>query len=185
MLQDYHISPYGIGTTSFLCPQKILEVIDETKAKFLERYIIPVVCQGQELTDVFADSTVAGVSTLCSAVPHLLFKFGVVLLEEFQQGFLLHSDSEVGVFQFFGGNIAVRLHQLLITAVYVHTNTVDGDIDFLRFHTLSQCPVVFHIPQAERNIRLAAELFDLAVHSQTAHQRQVPVGFFAAFLHVK
>lgn len=32
---------------------------------------------------------------------------------------------------------------------------------------------------------LATELFNLSVHRKAAHLRQVAVGFFAAFLHVK
>jgi hypothetical protein len=34
---------------------------------------------------VFADSKVSGICTFCPAVPHLLRKPGVVLLEEFQK----------------------------------------------------------------------------------------------------
>ena len=35
------------------------------------------------------------------------------------------------------------------------------------------------------NVHLATELFNLAVHRDTAHQRQVAVRLLAAFLHVK
>lgn len=134
---------------------------------------------------MFADSTVAGESPSRPAVPYFLRKFGVVLFEQLQQRFLLYPDSEVDIFQFGSGNIAVRLHQFLIAAVYVHTYPVNGEIDFLSFCTLSRCTVVLHIPQVGRVIHLAAELFNFAVHSDTAHQRQVAVGLFAAFLHIK
>ncbi len=40
----------------------------------------------------------------------IFLKLGVVLLEEFQQCFLLDADAEIGVFEFGGGNITVRLH---------------------------------------------------------------------------
>ena len=43
-------------------------------------------------------------------MPDFLLKLGVVLLEQFQQSFLLDADTEIGVFEFGGGNITVRLH---------------------------------------------------------------------------
>ena len=144
-----------------------------------------MISSGKKLPDVFADGTVAGESTLRQAIAYFLLKLCVVLFEQLQECLLLYPDSEIGVFQLGGGNIAVRLHQLLITAVYVRADTVDGAVDFPRLRALSLRSVVLHIPQAERNVHFAAELFSLAVHRDAAHQRQVSVGFLAALLHVK
>ena len=44
---------------------------------------------------------------------------------------------------------------------------------------------ILHILQTGRNVHLATELFNLAVHRDAAHQRQVAVRLLAAFLHVK
>ena len=118
-------------------------------------------------------------------MPDFLLKLGVVLLEQLQQSFLLDTDSEIGVFEFGGGYITVRLHQFLIAAVYLHTDFIYRKVDSLRFDALARSTVVLHVPQPQGNVHLATELFNLSVHRKAAHQRQVAVGLLAAFLHVK
>ena len=132
-----------------------------------------------------ADRPIACKCPLRPAVPDFLLKLGVVLLEQLQQSFLLDADTEIGVFEFGGGNITVRLHQFLITAVYIHTDFIYRKVDSLRFDALARSTAVLHVPQAWGNVHLATELFNLAVHRDTAHQRQVTVRLLAAFLHVK
>ena len=140
---------------------------------------------GQKLPNMVADRPIACKCPLRPAVPDFLGKLGIVLFEQFQQGFLLDTNTEIGIFQLGGGNIPVRLHQLLIAAVYLHTNFINGKIDSLRFGALARSTVVLHVPQSWGNVHLATELFNLAVHRDTAHQRQVAVRLLAAFLHVK
>ena len=65
---------------------------------------------GQKLPNMVADRPITGECPLRPAVPDFLGKLGVVLFEQFQQGFLLDADTEIGVFEFGGGNITVRLH---------------------------------------------------------------------------
>lgn len=132
-----------------------------------------------------ADRPIACKCPLRPAVPDFLLKLGVVLLEQLQQSFLLDADTEIGVFEFGGGNITVRLHQFLVAAVYLNTDFIHRKVDFLRFDTLARSTAVLHFPQAWRNVHLATELFNLAIHRDTAHQRQVAVRLLAAFLHVK
>ncbi len=132
-----------------------------------------------------ADRPIACKCPLRPAVPDFLLKLGVVLLEQLQQGFLLDADAEIGVFEFGGGNITVRLHQFLVAAVYLNTDFIHRKVDSLRFDTLARSTAVLHFPQAWGNVHLATELFNLAIHRDTAHQRQVAVGLLAAFLHVK
>ena len=140
---------------------------------------------GQKLPDMVADRPITGKCTLRPAVPDFLLKLGVVLLEQFQQCFLLDADTEIDVFEFGGGYITVRLHQFLVAAVYLHPNFINDKIDSLRFNALARSTVVLHVPQSWGNVHLATELFNLAVHRDTAHQRQVAVWFGTAFLHVK
>jgi len=140
---------------------------------------------GQKLPDMVADRPITGKCTLRPAVPDFLLKLGVVLLEQFQQCFLLDADTEIGVFELGGGNITVRLHQFLVAAVHLHTDFIHRKVDSLCFDALARSTVVLHVPQAWGNVHLATELFNLAVHRDTAHQRQVAVGLLAAFLHVK
>ena len=130
-----------------------------------------------------ADRPITGECTLRPAVPDFLLKLGVVLLEQLQQSFLLDADTEIGVFEFGGGNISVRLHQFLVAAVYLHTDFIYRKVDSLRFDALAQSTAVLHVPQPWGNVHLATELFNLAVHRDTAHQRQVAVRLLAAFLH--
>ena len=132
-----------------------------------------------------ADRPIACKCPLRPAVPDFLLKLGVVLLEQLQQSFLLDADTEIGVFEFGGGNITVRLHQFLVAAVYLNTDFIHRKVDFLRFDALARSTAVLHFPQAWGNVHLATELFNLAIHRDTAHQRQVAVGLLAAFLHVK
>ena len=132
-----------------------------------------------------ADRPIACKCPLRPAVPDFLLKLGVVLLEQLQQSFLLDADTEIGVFEFGGGNITVRLHQFLVAAVYLNTDFIHRKVDFLRFDALARSTAVLHFPQALGNVHLATELFNLAVHRDTAHQRQVAVRLLAAFLHVK
>lgn len=132
-----------------------------------------------------ADRPIACKCPLRPAVPDFLLKLGVVLLEQLQQSFLLDADTEIGVFEFGGGNITVRLHQFLVAAVYLNTDFIHRKVDFLRFDTLARSTAVLHFPQAWGNVHLATELFNLAIHRDTAHQRQVAVRLLAAFLHVK
>ena len=70
----------------------------------------PLVGMGQELPNMVADRPITGKCPLRPAVSDFLLKLGVVLLEQLQQGFLLDADAEIGVFEFGGGNITVRLH---------------------------------------------------------------------------
>ena len=93
-----------------------------------------------------ADRPITGECPLRPAVSDFLGKLGVVLFEQLQQGFLLDTDTEIGIFQLGGGNIPVRLHQLLITAVYLHTNFINGKIDFLRFNAFARSTIVLHVP---------------------------------------
>ena len=111
-----------------------------------------------------ADRPIACKCPLRPAVPDFLLKLGVVLLEQLQQSFLLDADTEIGVFEFGGGNITVRLHQFLVAAVYLNTDFIHRKVDFLRFDTLARSTAVLHFPQAWGNVHLATELFNLAVH---------------------
>ena len=140
---------------------------------------------GQKLPNMVADRPIACKCPLRPAVPDFLLKLGVVLLEQLQQSFLLDADTEIGVFEFGGGNITVRLHQFLVAAVYLNTDFIHRKVDFLRFDTLARSTAVLHFPQAWGNVHLATELFNLAIHRDTAHQRQVAVRLLAAVLHVK
>ena len=140
---------------------------------------------GQELPNVVADRPITGECPLRPAVPDLLGELGVVLLEQLQQGFLLDADTEIGVFELGGGNIPVRLHQFLVVVVYLHSDFIHRKVDSLRFDALARSTVVFHVPQPQGNVHLVTELFNLSVHREAAHQRQVAVRLFAAFLHVK
>ena len=124
---------------------------------------------GQKLPNMVADRPITGKCTLRPAVPDFLLKLGVVLLEQFQQSFLLDADTEIGVFEFGGGYITVRLHQFLIAAVYLHTDFIYRKVDSLRFDALARSTAVLHVPQPWGNVHLATELFNLAVHRDTAH----------------
>ena len=53
---------------------------------------------GQKFPNMVADRPITGECPLRPAVPDFLSELGVVLLEEFQQGFLLDADTEIGVF---------------------------------------------------------------------------------------
>lgn len=81
--------------------------------------------------------TLLGECPLRSAVPDFLGKFCVVLLEQLQQGLMLDTDTEIGVFELGGGYIPVRLHKLLIAAVHVRTDFIDGTVDSLRLGALA------------------------------------------------
>ena len=140
---------------------------------------------GQKLPNMVADRPIACKCPLRPAVPDFLLKLGVVLLEQLQQSFLLDADTEIGVFEFGGGNITVRLHQFLVAAVYLNTDFIHRKVDFLRFDTLARSTAVLHFPQAWGNVHLATGLFNLAIHRDTADQRQDAVRLLAAFLHVK
>ena len=71
-----------------------------------------------------------------------------------------------------------------LAAVYLHTDFIYCKVDSLRFDALARSTAVLHVPQAWGNVHLATELFNLAVHRDTAHQWQVAVRLLAAFLHV-
>lgn len=89
-----------------------------------------------------ADRPVTGKCTLRPAVPDFLGELGVVLFEQLQQSFLLDADTEIGVFELGGGYITVRLHQLLIAAVYLHTDFIHRKVDSLRFDALARSTAV-------------------------------------------
>ena len=140
---------------------------------------------GQKLPYMLADGLITVKCSFGSAMPDFLRKLGIVLLKEFQQGFLLDTDAEIGIFQFGSGYIPIRLHQFLVSAVYLHTNLVNRMVDSLRFGTLARSTVVLHVPQVWGNIHLAAELLNLSVHHKAAHQCQIAVGLCTAFLHIE
>lgn len=123
--------------------------------------------------------------TFCPAVSHFLGKLDIVLFKEFKQSFLFDTDAEIGIFKFGGSDITVRLHQLMIAAVHLHTDFINGTVDSLRFDTFARSTVVLHVPQPQGNIHLATELFNLSVHRKAAHQWQVAVGLLTAFLYIE
>ena len=129
--------------------------------------------------------TVAVVCSLHAAVSHFLDELLVVLLEEFQQRLAFHAQPEAGVPQPGGGDIAVGLHQFLVTAVHVHAYPVNRRIDFLRLGALARGTCRFHVPKFRGHVQLAAELLDFAVYRKTAHQGEIAVGSLAALLHVE
>ena len=185
MFQDDHVAPYGIGAAFLLRTQEILEIVDKGKVQFFQQDVFPVVGMGEELPHALAYAAVLFPCGDLAAETHLFPVFDVVLLEEFQQRFLLYSDTEVGIPQFGGRDITVRLHQFLIAAVYLDADFIHGEIDLHGFDALARRPAVLHVPQTRRNVHFATELFDLAVYCKTAHQRQIARRAGTAFLHVK
>lgn len=75
------------------------------------------------------------------------------------------------LFQLGGGNITVRLHQLLVAAVNLHTDFIHRKVDTLCIDTFSRSTVVLHVPQTQENVHLANELFNRSVHRKAARQR--------------
>ena len=185
VLEPDHVTPYGIGAAFLLRTQEILEVVDERQVEFLQGDIVTAVYFRDELAKVPVYGTVAVVCPLHAAVSHLLDEHPVVLLEELQQRLAFHAQPEAGVPQPGGGDIAVGLHQFLVTAVHVHTYPVNRRIDFLRLGALARGTCRFHVPKFRGHVQLAAELLDFAVHRKTAHQGEIAVGSLAALLHVE
>ena len=140
---------------------------------------------GEKLPHALAHAAVLFPCGDLTAETHLFPVFDVVLFEEFQQRFLLHTDTEVGITQFGRSNVTVRLHQLLVTAVHLDADFVHGKVDLHGLDALAYGAAVLHVPQTRRNIHFATELFDLAVYCKTTHQGQIAVGAGAAFLHIK
>ena len=185
VLEPDHVTPYGIGAAFLLRTQKILEVVDERQVEFLQGNVVTAVYFRDELAKVPVYGTVAVVCSLHAAVSHFLDELPVVLLEELQQRLAFHAQPEAGVPQPGGGDIAVGLHQFLVTAVHVHTYPVNRRIDFLRLGALARGTCRFHVPKFRGHVQLAAELLDFAVHRKTAHQGEIAVGSLAALLHVE
>lgn len=128
-----------------------------------------------------ADRPITGKCPLRPAVSDFLLKLGVVLLEQLQQGFLLDADTEIGVFEFGGGNITVRLHQFLITAVYIHTDFIYRKVDSLRFDALARSTAVLHVPQAWGTSILQLNCL-ISPSTVTRHIRgRLPFGFSLPF----
>ena len=185
VLEPDHVTPYGIGAAFLLRTQEILEVVDERQVEFLQGDVVTAVYFRDELAKVPVYGTVAVVCSLHAAVSHFLDELLVVLLEELQQRLAFHAQPEAGVPQPGGGDIAVGLHQFLVTAVHVHTYPVNRRIDFLRLGALARGTCRFHVPKFRGHVQLAAELLDFAVYRKTAHQGEIAVGSLAALLHVE
>ena len=185
VLEPDHVTPYGIGAAFLLRTQEILEVVDERQVEFLQGDVVTAVYFRDELAKVPVYGTVAVVCSLHAAMSHFLDELLIVLLEELQQRLAFHAQPEAGVPQPGGGDIAVGLHQFLVTAVHVHTYPVNRRIDFLRLGALARGTCRFHVPKFRGHVQLAAELLDFAVHRKTAHQGEIAVGSLAALLHVE
>lgn len=185
VLEPDHVTPYGIGAAFLLRTQEILEVVDEGQVEFLQGDVVTAVYFRDELAKVPVYGTVAVVCSLHAAVSHFLDELLVVLLEELQQRLAFHAQPEAGVPQPGGGDIAVGLHQFLVTAVHVHAYPVNRRIDFLRLGALARGTCRFHVPKFRGHVQLAAELLDFAVYRKTAHQGEIAVGSLAALLHVE
>ena len=185
VLEPDHVTPYGIGAAFLLRTQEILEVVDERQVEFLQGDVVTAVYFRDELAKVPVYGTVAVVCSLHAAMSHFLDELLIVLLEELQQRLAFHAQPEAGVPQPGGGDIAVGLHQFLVTAVHVHTYPVNRRINFLRLGALARGTCRFHVPKFRGHVQLAAELLDFAVHRKTAHQGEIAVGSLAALLHVE
>mgnify|MGYP007098454358 FL=1 len=185
VLEPDHVTPYGIGAAFLLRTQEILEVVDERQVEFLQGDVVTAVHFRDELAQMPVYGTVAVVCSLHAAVSHFLDELLIVLLEELQQRLAFYAQPEAGVPQPGGGDIAVGLHQFLVTTVHVHTYPVNRRIDFLRLGALARGTCRFHVPKFRGHVQLAAELLDFAVHRKTAHQGEIAVGSLAALLHVE
>ena len=185
VLEPDHVTPYGIGAAFLLRTQEILEVVDERQVEFLQGDVVTSVHFRDELAQMPVYGTVAVVCSLHAAVSHFLDELLIVLLEELQQRLAFYAQPEAGVPQPGGGDIAVGLHQFLITAVHVHAYPVNRRIDFLRLGALARGTCRFHVPKFRRYVQFAAELLDFAVYRKTAHQGEIAVGSLAALLHVE
>ena len=146
MFQDDHVAPHGICAAFLLRAQEILEIVDKGKVQFFQRDVLPVVGMGEELPHTLTHAAVLFPRGDLTTETHLFPVFDIVLFEEFQQRFLLYSDTEVGIPQFGGRDIAVRLHQLLIAAVHLDADFIDGKIDLHGLDALARRPAVLDIP---------------------------------------
>ena len=146
MFQDDHVAPHGICAAFLLRAQEILEIVDKGKVQFFQRDVLPVVGMGEELPHALTHAAVLFPCGDLTVETHLFPVFDIVLFEEFQQRFLLYSDTEVGIPQFGGRDIAVRLHQLLIVAVHLDADFIDGKIDLHGLDALARRPAVLDIP---------------------------------------
>ena len=146
MFQDDHVAPHGICAAFLLRAQEILEIVDKGKVQFFQRDVLPVVGMGEELPHALTHAAVLFPCGDLTVETHLFPVFDIVLFEEFQQRFLLYSDTEVGIPQFGGRDIAVRLHQLLIAAVHLDADFIDGKIDLHGLDALARRPAVLDIP---------------------------------------
>ena len=99
---------------------------------------------GEELPHALTHAAVLFPCGDLTVETHLFPVFDIALFEEFQQRFLLYS--EVGIPQFGGRDIAVRLHQLLIAAVHLDADFIDGKIDLHGLDALARRPAVLDIP---------------------------------------
>lgn len=146
MFQDDHVAPHGICAAFLLRAQEILEIVDKGKVQFFQRDVLPVVGMGEELPHALTHAAVLFPRGDLTTETYLFPVFDIVLFEEFQQRFLLYSDTEVGIPQFGGRDIAVRLHQLLIAAVHLDADFIDGKIDLHGLDALARRPAVLDIP---------------------------------------
>ena len=146
MFQDDHVAPHGICAAFLLRAQEILEIVDKGKVQFFQRDVLPVVGMGEELPHTLTHAAVLFPRGDLTTETYLFPVFDIVLFEEFQQRFLLYSDTEVGIPQFGGRDIAVRLHQLLIAAVHLDADFIDGKIDLHGLDALARRPAVLDIP---------------------------------------
>ena len=185
VFQDDHVAPYGIGAAFLLRAQEILEIVDKGKVQFFQRDVLPVVGMGEELPHALTHAAVLFPRGDLTTETYLFPVFDIVLFEEFQQCFLLYPDTEIGITQFSRSNITVRLHQLLIAAVDIDADFIDGKVDLHGFDAFAHGAPILHVPQTRRNVHFATELFDLAIDGKTAHQRQIARRAGAAFLRVK
>ena len=102
-----------------------------------------------------------------------------MLTEYRQQGFVVHTQTQISVAHFLGGNIIISVGDLLVGLVDTHADFIQHTVGPLRHDAATGNASRLYVPRFLLYVQFATELSDFAVYRDAAHDGNKPVLFGA------
>ena len=129
--ERHHIRPDRVVAVVLLGFEEQLEVGDERGGKLAQGDVADLVTLFDELREVLVHGAVFPIATQAFEFADLLLVILVVLTEYRQQCFVVHTQTEISVAHFLGGDIVVAVGDLLIGLVDTHADFIQHAVGFL------------------------------------------------------
>ena len=176
--QGADVQPHGIGAAVLVRAQEHFKVGNESGRKLLQRDVLHVIADSEELLQVLVNGPVFQERALgFHARLHLFLVVLIVPAEHLHQRVVAVFQSEKGVLHLLRRDEVVTLHDFLIVLVDAHAHLVEHTVRFESRRASARDTSRFGVPQLGIDRQLTTELCLASVHCDASHDGNCPVLF--------